>query len=314
MHGSHSHNHGHSRAGQSHGQGAADVNNERRMGLAALITGAFMFAEVAGGIAAGSLALLADAGHMLTDFASLSLAWFGFRLSRRPADWRRTFGFDRFQVLVAFANGLALFAIAAWIVYEAAERLMTTPEVSGGIMVVVAVLGLLVNVAAFWLLQGADRDNLNVRGAAVHVLGDLFGSVAALVAGGVILATSWTPIDPLLSLVVAAIIVRSGWQVAAEAGHIVLEGAPGELDTRAIGPDLVANVKGVVSVHHVHVWSITQSRRMVTLHACIGEKQSSDKAVRNIKVRLKERFGLDHATIEIERGVCADAESERAKG
>jgi cobalt-zinc-cadmium efflux system protein len=273
-----------------------------------------MFAEVAGGIAAGSLALLADAGHMLTDFASLALAWFGFRLSRRPADWKRTFGFDRFQVLVAFANGLALFAIAAWIVYEAAERLMTTPVVSGSIMVVVAVLGLLVNIAAFWLLRGADRDNLNVRGAAVHVLGDLFGSVAALVAGGVILATGWTPIDPLLSLVVAAIIVRSGWEVVAEAGHILLEGAPGELDTRAIAPDLVANVKGVEGVHHVHVWSITQSRRMVTLHACIGEKQNSDKAVRNIKARLKERFGLDHATIEIERGVCADAESERAKG
>jgi len=308
----HRHNHGH--AGHRHDHDAAHTNNERRMGLAALITGAFMFVEVAGGLAAGSLALLADAGHMLTDFASLALAWFGFRLSRHPADWKRTFGFDRFQVLVAFANGLALFAIAAWIVYEAAERLMTTPEVSGGIMVGIAALGLLVNVAAFWLLQGADRDNLNVRGAAMHVLGDLFGSVAALVAGGVILATGWTPIDPLLSVVVAAIIVRSGWVVVADAGHILLEGAPGELDTRAIGPDLIANVKGVEGIHHVHVWSITQSRRMVTLHACIGERQNSDKAVRNIKARLKERFGLDHATIEIERGVCADDELAPAKG
>jgi cobalt-zinc-cadmium efflux system protein len=307
MHGSHSHNHSHAGHSPGHGHAHPNANNERRMGLAALLTGAFMFAEVAGGIAAGSLALLADAGHMLTDFASLSLAWFGFRLSRRPADWLRTYGFDRFQVLVAFANGLALFAIAAWIVYEAAERLMSTPEVAGGIMVVIAGIGLLVNVAAFVLLRGADRDNLNVRGAAIHVLGDLFGSVAALIAGGVILLTGWTPIDPLLSLVVAAIIVKSGWQVVAEAGHILLEGAPGELDTRAIGPDLIANVKGVEGVHHVHVWSITQSRRMVTLHACIGEKQNSDKAVRNIKVRLKERFGLDHATVEIERGECADA-------
>src|SRR5580765_5528719 len=127
MHGLHSHHHGH--AGHSHG--AAHANNERRMGLAALLTGAFMFAEVAGGIAAGSLALLADAGHMLTDFASLSLAWFGFRLSRRPADWRRTYGFDRFQVLVAFANGLALFAIAGWIVYEAVERLSSPTPVEG---------------------------------------------------------------------------------------------------------------------------------------------------------------------------------------
>src|SRR6185312_8873825 len=178
MHGSHSHHHGDAR----HSHGAAHANNERRMGIAAALTGAFMFAEVAGGIAAGSLALIADAGHMLTDFASLSLAWFGFRLSRRPADWRRTYGFDRFQVLVAFTNGLALFAIAAWIVYEATERLMAIPHVSGGIMVIVAVLGLVVNIAAFVLLQGADRDNLNVRGAAIHVLGDLLGSVAALAA------------------------------------------------------------------------------------------------------------------------------------
>ncbi len=305
MHGSHSHHHGH--AGHSHG--AAHANNERRMGIAAALTGAFMFAEVAGGIAAGSLALIADAGHMLTDFASLSLAWFGFRLSRRPADWRRTYGFDRFQVLVAFTNGLALFAIAAWIVYEAIERLMTTPQVSGGIMVVVATLGLFVNIAAFWLLQGADRDNLNIRGAAVHVLGDLLGSVAALAAGAVILLTGWMPIDPLLSIVVALIIVRSGWQVTADAAHILLEGAPSELDTRAIGPDLVANVTGVTEVHHVHVWSITQSRRMVTLHACIGETDNSDAIVKSIKARLKERFGLDHATVEIERGVCADSGS-----
>jgi cobalt-zinc-cadmium efflux system protein len=300
MHGSHDH---------SHSPGALHANNERRMGLAALITGGFMLAEVAGGIVAGSLALLADAGHMLTDFAALALAWFGFRLARRPADWKRTYGFDRFQVLVAFGNGLALFAIAAWIIYEAATRLMTTPEVSGGIMVVVAVLGLFVNIAAFLLLRGADRENLNVRGAAIHVLGDLLGSVAALAAGAVILFTGWTPIDPLLSLAVAAIILRSGWKVVTEAGHILLEGAPAELDTRAIGPDLIANVKGVEEVHHVHVWSITQSRRMVTLHALICENEDSDRMVRSIKARLKERFGLDHATIEIERGACADADA-----
>src|SRR5262245_41635219 len=187
MHGSHSHRHDHAaHAGHAHG---ADANNERRVGLAACLTGIFMFAEVAGGLVAGSLALLADAGHMLTDFASLALAWFAFRLARRPADWKRTYGFDRFQVLVAFVNGLALLAIAAWIVYEAIERIAAPREVHGGIMVVIAGLGLVVNIAAFTLLRGADRDNLNVRGAAIHVLGDMLGSVAALVAGGVILAT-----------------------------------------------------------------------------------------------------------------------------
>jgi cobalt-zinc-cadmium efflux system protein len=190
---------------------------------------------------------------------------------------------------------------------------MTTPDVSGGIMVIIAALGLLVNVVAFALLRGADRENLNIRGAAIHVLGDLLGSVAALIAGAVIIFTGWTPIDPLLSLVVAVIIVRSGWRVVADAGHILLEGAPEELDTRAIGPDLVASVKGVEEVHHVHVWSITQSRRMVTLHAVICETEDTDRMVRNIKARLKERFGLDHATVEIERGACADATAERSK-
>jgi cobalt-zinc-cadmium efflux system protein len=309
MHGSHAHNH----AGHDHSHApAVDANNEWRVGLAALLTGAFMLAEVAGGIVSGSLALLADAGHMLTDFASLALAWLGFRISRRPADWKRTYGFDRFQILVAFANGLALFAIAAWIVYEAIQRLMSPHEVAGGIMVVVAVLGLLVNIAAFWLLRGADRENLNIRGATIHVLGDLLGSVAALTAGAVIVLTGWMPIDPLLSLLVAVIILRSGWKVVTAAGHILLEGAPEELDTRAIGPDLIANVKGVEDVHHVHVWSITQARRMVTLHALICETEDSDRVVRDIKARLKEHFGLNHATIEIERGACADAGHKEA--
>jgi cobalt-zinc-cadmium efflux system protein len=302
MHGSH-----------DHGPGDVNAKNERRMGLAALLTGGFMFVEVVGGIAADSLALIADAGHMLTDFASLALAWFAFRLARRPADWKRTYGFDRFQVLIAFTNGLALFVIAGWIVYEAIERLMGTPHVDGGIMVGVAIAGLLVNIAAFWLLRGADRENLNVRGAAIHVLGDLLGSVAALVAGAVILLTGWMPIDPLLSLLVAVIIVRSGWHVVAASAHILLEGAPKELDTRDIAPDLVANVPGVDAVHHVHVWSITQSRRMVTLHAVIGDAQDIDAVVQGIKARLKTTFNLDHATVEIERGACADAETKAAR-
>lgn len=302
MHGSH-----------DHGPGDVNAKNERRMGLAALITGGFMFVEVVGGIAADSLALIADAGHMLTDFASLALAWFAFRLARRPADWKRTYGFDRFQVLIAFTNGLALFVIAGWIVYEAIERLMGTPHVDGRIMVGVAIAGLLVNIAAFWLLRGADRENLNVRGAAIHVLGDLLGSVAALIAGAVILMTGWMPIDPLLSLLVAVIIVRSGWHVVAASAHILLEGAPKELDTRDIAPDLVANVPGVDAVHHVHVWSITQSRRMVTLHAVIGDAQDIDAVVQGIKARLKETFNLDHATVEIERGACADAKTKAAR-
>lgn len=266
-----------------------------------------MLAEVVGGYVSGSLALVADAGHMLTDFASLGLAWYGFRLARRPADWRRTYGYDRFAVLAAFSNGIALFAIAAWIVVEAWHRLGEKSEVLGGVMLWVALAGLIVNIAVFRMLQGGDRENLNVRAAALHVAGDLLGSLAALVAALVIMATGWTPIDPLLSVLVALIILRSAWRVVAESGHILLEGAPAGIDNRAMAADLVASVPGVLDVHHVHAWSISERRPMVTMHARITEDGTAPEAIAaQIKRRLREKFGIEHATIEIEHGICAD--------
>lgn len=297
----HDHHH-HTHGAHSHAQGA----NERSVGLAALLTGAFMAAEVAGGLISGSLALLADAGHMLADFASLALAWYGFRLARRPADWRKTFGYDRFSVLIAFANGLTLFAIAAWILVEAWQRLNQPAEVMGGLMLVVAGAGLLVNIAAFWVLMQGDRDNLNIRAAALHVMGDLLGSVAAIAAALVILATGWTPIDPILSALVALIILRSAWRVVGESSHILLEGAPAALDNRAVAEDLQAALPDVLDVHHVHAWSITQERPMITLHARLAEGADPGQLTAAIKQRLRERFSVDHATVEIEYGACAD--------
>jgi cobalt-zinc-cadmium efflux system protein len=273
--------------------------------LAALLTGAFMLAEVVGGVVSGSLALIADAGHMLTDFASLGLAWYGFRIARRPADWKRTYGYDRFTVLVAFGNGLALFAIAAWIVYEAIHRLASPSPVLGGIMMAVALAGLLVNIIAFLMLRGGEQ-NLNVRAALLHVLGDLLGSVAALAAGFAILLTGWTPIDPILSVVVAVIILRSAYYVVRDSGHILLEGAPAGLDSRQIAEDLKSSVAGVIDVHHVHAWSISEERPMVTLHARIKETARPEEVAAAVKGRLKQRFDVAHATVEIEFNGCAD--------
>jgi cobalt-zinc-cadmium efflux system protein len=292
----HDHDHGHPR----------HVLNERSVGLAALLTGTFMIVEIVGGALAGSLALLADAGHMLTDFASLALAWLGFRLTRRPADWRRTYGFDRFAVLVAFVNGVSLFAIAGWIALEAWHRLATPVTVLGGPMLWIATGGLAVNVIVFFLLRAGDRHNLNIRAAVLHVVGDLLGSVAAVVAAVVILTTGWTPIDPLLSLVVALIILRSAWRVVADSGHILLEGSPAGLDSRALGDDLRTALPFVLDVHHVHAWSISQERPMVTLHACVADDTDSAVAIREIKRRLAQRFRITHATIEIEYGACGD--------
>jgi cobalt-zinc-cadmium efflux system protein len=295
-------------AGHDHGAHSRGVS-ERRLGGAALLTGAFMLVEVVGGVVSGSLALLADAGHMVTDFASLALAWFGFRLARRPADWRRTFGFDRFTILAAFTNGVVLFAIAGAILLEAWRRFGDPVPVMGEVMLWVALAGLAVNVLAMVILSGGDRDNLNVRAAALHVAGDLLGSVAALVASVVIMTTGWMPVDPLLSVVVALIILRSAWAVLRESGDILLEGAPAHLDTREIALDLREFVDAVDDVHHVHAWSIVQERPMITLHARVRAPAAVDEVTAAIKARLHDRFGVDHATVEVELERCADARS-----
>jgi cobalt-zinc-cadmium efflux system protein len=282
------------------------VANERSVALAAALTGAFMIAEVIGGVLSGSLALLADSGHMLTDFAALALAWLGFRLTRRPADWRRTYGFDRFSVLVAFVNGIALFAIAVGIVIEAARRLHAPVQVAGGLMLSLALAGLAVNVIAFMILRTGDAGNLNIRAAVLHVLGDLLGSVAAVAAALVILATGWMPIDPLLSVLVALIILRSAWRIVAESGHILLEGSPPGFDARAVKEDIRAALPYVLDVHHVHAWSISEERPMVTLHANVAVSTNATDAVRDIKRMLAEHFRITHATVEIEYGACVD--------
>ena len=282
------------------------ANNERRLLIAASLTGAFMVVEIVGGLVAGSLALLADAGHMLTDFASLALAWYAFRLSRRPADTHRTYGFERMQVLVAFGNGLALFAIVLWILVEAVHRLLEPVPVLGGTMFLVAAVGLALNAGMFFVLHGADRDNLNVRGAMVHVIGDLLGSIGVVGAALIIVAPGWSPADPLISVVVAALILRSGWHVVRDSAHVLLEGVPLGFSVAAVEQDLEGHVDAVEDIHHVHAWSITDERPMVTLHARIREDADAEAAVVAIKKRLAERFGIAHATVETERGGCAD--------
>lgn len=305
------HNHG---DGHSHGPtlspDAPDEerrSKERAIAIAAILTGGFMGAEVVGGLISGSLALLADAGHMLTDFASLILAWLAFRLARRPADWKRTYGFDRFSVLAAFVNGLSLFAISIWILFEAVHRLRDPSEVLGGLMLWVAVGGLVINILAFWVLSRAEGDNLNVRAAALHVLGDLLGSVAAIIASLVIIWTGWTPIDPILSVLVVSLILRSAWAVVRESGHILLEGAPEGFEARAIASDLEETVPGVLRAHHIHAWSITQERPMATLEIDIKAGANSQAVRRAVKDRVQELSKVDHVTVEISDAHLAQA-------
>ncbi|GAA0592541.1 cation diffusion facilitator family transporter [Caenispirillum bisanense] len=280
---------------------AADAGNARRVTIALVLTASFMVAEVVGGIVSGSLALLADAGHMLTDAASLALALVAFRLARRPADAARSYGWHRTQVLAAFVNALSLLVIVGWITVEAVLRLLEPQPVLGGTMLAVAVGGLVVNIAAFAVLHGGDRTNVNLRGAALHVLGDLLGSVAAVAAAVVILWTGWTPIDPILSLAVALLILRTTLPLLKRTGHILLEGSPEGLDVGRLGDHIARTVDGVEEVHHVHAWMLTPERNLVTLHARVRPGSDDGLVLRRIHEELRSRFGVGHATVQIER-------------
>ncbi|WP_031556202.1 cation diffusion facilitator family transporter [Parvularcula oceani] len=287
--------------GQGHDHGVKPTaSNERKLAIAAALTGGFMLAEVVGGIVSGSLALIADAGHMLTDFASLLLALGAVRLSRRPATWKRSYGYDRFSVLAAFVNGLSLFLIAAWIVYEAIKRFREPVEVLGGLMFWVALVGLVVNVVAFWMLTRGEGSNLNVRAAALHVLGDLLGSVGAIVASIVIMLTGWTPIDPILSVFVTALILRAAYRVVKESAAILVETAPEGLEAEKIRATLLAEVEGVTDVRHVHAWSITEERPMLTLEIDAAAGSDPSAVRKAAKALLHERFDVDHVTAEVD--------------
>jgi cobalt-zinc-cadmium efflux system protein len=279
---------------------------ERRLLWALLLTGGFMIAEVIGGMISGSLALLADAGHMLTDTASLFIAWFAARLSRRPADTIRSYGYHRMQILAAFFNGIAFIAMVVWIVVEAIQRLLQPVEVLGDVMLAVAVMGLLVNVVAFLILHGGARENLNLRAATIHVMGDLLGSLAAISAAAIILVSGWMPIDPLLSVLVAALILRSAWYVVRESAHILLEGTPEDVDARELRRALIEAVPQVNDVHHIHIWSLTPERPLLTMHVNVDGTTGYSDVLQHIKQVLIEHFNIHHSTIQIEVERCAD--------
>ena len=296
------HDHG---AGHHHGlpQGA---DGERRLLVALAITAGFMLVEAGGGLIANSLALLADAGHMLTDAAALAMAWLAARMARRPRDARRSYGYGRVQVLAAFANGIVLLAVVVAIVVEAVGRLAAPAPVEGGLMMWIAAAGLIANLVAFRVLQGGDRSNLNLRGAALHVMGDLLGSIGALGAGAVILLTGWTPVDPILSVLVSLLVLRSAWTILRESGHVLVEGSPDRIDEAVLAEAILAGVPAVIDVHHVHAWTLTPDRPMVTLHARLREGADSDRTIGAVTRLLHDRFGIDHATVQAEFEICAD--------
>lgn len=297
------HGHTHTHTDHAHHHALDDTKDgRRRVAIAALLTFSFMVAEVIGGIVSGSLALLADAAHMLTDAGSLALAWLGFKLAERPASQDRTFGWARFKVLAAFVNGLTLIALAGWIIFEAVKRLLDPSPVLGSLMLGVAVAGLVVNILAFWVLHGGDREDLNMQGALWHVAGDLLGSVAAIAAAVIIILTGWSLADPILSVLVAVIIAFGGVRLVRQTGHILIEGVPPDLNLDAIRQDLTESIPGIIKVSHIHAWALNEHKSLITLDVHIADEGAYEVTRVAVKARLLEAFGLDHATVEIVTG------------
>jgi cobalt-zinc-cadmium efflux system protein len=273
--------------------------NKPRLTAVLALVGGYMFAEVAGGLWTNSLALLADAGHMLSDAAALGLSLFALWIAERPPDARRTYGYYRMEILAALVNGAALVAVAALVLLEAYGRWRQPPEVLGGAMMAIALGGLAVNLISLKILGGGSRESLNVRGAWLHVLSDTLGSVGAILAGALIWAFAWNWADPLISAVIAALIVYSSWRLLAESVSVLMESAPRGIDVDQVR-DALAAVPGVESVHDLHVWTITSGMDSLSAHLVVGDGRAATAVLLEVRRLLAGAFGIHHVTIQIE--------------
>jgi cobalt-zinc-cadmium efflux system protein len=287
--------HGH--AGHPH-RVSADADARKLAVALGLILG-FMALEIAAGVIAHSLALLSDAGHMLTDAAAIGLSLVAARLAIRPAKGALTYGFKRVEILSAQANGVTLLILAALITYEAIRRLFNPPHVQAGLILVVALVGVGVNLAAIWTLAKANRQSMNVEGSFQHIVTDLYAFIGTAIAAAVILLTGFERADPLVSLLVAALMVRSGYGLVKASGRVFLEAAPKGLDPEKIGRALV-HEPGVVEIHDLHVWEVTSGFPALSAHVLVGPENDCHAARRSLERMLHDEFGLHHTTLQVD--------------
>jgi cobalt-zinc-cadmium efflux system protein len=295
----HSHSHErypHGPGGHSHG---ASSQNRRALTIALAITATYTVAEVIGGLITGSLALLADAGHMLSDNVSLALALFALWLSAKPPTPDRSFGYKRAEILAALANGVTLVAISIWIFYEAYHRFQDPPEILGGWMMAVAVIGLFVNVSAAWVLIRSEGESLNLQGALRHILADLAGSAGVIAAALIILLTGWLYADPLISVLIGLLVLASSWKLLSESVSILLEQSPPGMDANQVGRKMVG-VEGVEEVHDLHLWTITSGFPALAAHVLVGNDQDCHERRREIEKVLYREFGIEHTTLQVD--------------
>lgn len=286
------------RAGDASHHHVAEGRSPKILGFSVLLTLTFAAIEALAGFWSNSLALISDAGHMVTDSTALGLALLAQMIARRPPSPKHSFGFGRAEALAAFINALAMLAIVGWIVFEAIQRFSAPQAVQGKAVFVVALIGLLINLMVAWVLSH-DKESVNARAALVHVIGDLLGSVAALVAGAVIYFTGWMTIDPLLSLLVSLLILKSTVDVLRDAYHFLMEGVPHHIDYLQVGEDLAA-IDGVLSVHDLHVWEMTPGQPALIGHVEIRSMGEWPTLLHAIKLMLLEKHGIDHVTLQAE--------------
>lgn len=291
MGGGHSHSH--------HHHGAAGGGNIRRLSLTLGLAAVYTVAEVIGGLVTGSLALLADAGHMLSDVGALALSLFALWIARRPATSRRTWGYYRTEILAALANGATLIAISVYVFFEAWERFRNPPEVDAPVMMAIAVGGLLVNLAGLWILAGGRDESLNVRGAWLHVLTDALGSVQAIVAGALIWAFGWAWADPLASVLIGLLVIYSAWALLRDAVAILMESAPAHIDVDEVR-DTIISLPGVLAVHDLHVWTITSGMESLSAHLVVKDGTEGRTLLSHVRSTVHDRFGIDHITVQLE--------------
>jgi cobalt-zinc-cadmium efflux system protein len=300
----HDHDHQHNRdkhQGHHHSHGHHHHGNRNGLTIALIITAGIMFLEFAGGLWTNSLALLSDSGHMLSDTAALVLSLIAMRVAIRPATRSKTFGYQRFEIIAALLNGLTLFIIAGWILWEASERFRHPPEVTSGPMMVIAAVGFLANAASAWALhRNSDiSGNINVRSAYLHILGDALGSLGALMAGWLMLQFEWYAADPIISVVVALLILKGAWGIIAHSFHILMQGAPAEVDADAVKSCLLG-INGVADVHELHIWTVTSGHHQLTCHLVMKDGSDGHQVLQEAVDLLEERFGLDDCTIQVE--------------
>jgi cobalt-zinc-cadmium efflux system protein len=282
-----------------HHHGHVHTDDTRRLTIALILILGLMVAEVVAGVMADSLALLSDAAHMLTDAGAIALALFAARLARRPASGGFTFGFRRAEILSAQLNGATLVGLAVLIVVEAIQRLVNPPEVGGLVVLAVAIVGIAVNLVATRVLAGSDRRSLNIEGAFQHVLTDLFAFIATAIAGAVVLLTDFSRADGIAALVVAALMLRSGFGLLRDSGRVLLEAAPRDLDPEEIG-NLLAAQSHVVEVHDLHVWEVTSGFPAISAHVTVRAGCDTQAHRRELAELLRERFQISHSTLQVE--------------